>query len=100
MRDATRFSLDARTMRVTFTAWLGPLRVEGYFGELHVARERRLLDEHVREAEGRIFRSLEVDAGREQGHEDGRGTRQLHARHRPGPVTAMKARTVATLPGA
>lgn len=34
MRDATRFDLDARTMRVTFTAWLGPLRVEGHFGEL------------------------------------------------------------------
>jgi len=67
---------------------------------LHVARERRLLDEHVREAEGRIFRSLEVDAGREQGRKDRRGTRQLHARHRPAPVTATKARTVATLPGA
>ena len=37
MRDATRFTLDARTMRVTFTAWLGPLRVEGHFGELHGA---------------------------------------------------------------
>ena len=37
MRDATRFTLDARTMRVTFTAWLGPMRVEGHFGELHGA---------------------------------------------------------------
>jgi len=34
LRDPTRFALDARTMRVTFTAWLGPLRVEGHFNEL------------------------------------------------------------------
>lgn len=30
--DATRFELDERTVRVDFTASLGPLRVEGKFG--------------------------------------------------------------------